>query len=153
MYKRTHIPEDLRTSIFVLLPKKPRATDCSDFRTISLMCHVLKLLLIIIQKRMAHTIDFEISEEQAGFKKNSGTREAIFNLKMITEKYLEKQKDLYICFIDYSKAFDSVKHETIIKSLENINIDENNIAVISRLYWNQQTKIRTSCGISEPAKI
>ena len=52
MYHNTHIPEDLRTSIFILLPKKQRAVDCSDFRTISLMCHTLKLLLF----RVPHSV-------------------------------------------------------------------------------------------------
>ncbi|GFS04911.1 endonuclease-reverse transcriptase [Elysia marginata] len=71
MYHTAYIPEDLKTSVFILLPKKPRATDCSEYRTISLMCHVLKLLLTVIHKRIAQKIDSEISELQAGFRKAS----------------------------------------------------------------------------------
>ena len=52
--------------------------------------------------------------EQAGFRKKSGTREAIFCLKVITEKYLEMRKELYACFIDYSKAFGTVNHDTVL---------------------------------------
>ncbi|GFS23206.1 hypothetical protein ElyMa_005127600 [Elysia marginata] len=48
MNSTAYIPEDLKTSVFILLPKKPKATDCSDYRTISLMCHILRLLLSII---------------------------------------------------------------------------------------------------------
>jgi len=153
MYETAYLPEDLRTSIFILLPKKPKAIECSDFRTISLMCHILKLLLSIIMRRISNHIDSEISEEQAGFKKNSGTREAIFNLKMIAEKHLEKQKDLFICFIDYSKAFDSVNHKTLIETLQNIGIDENDVAIISRLYWNQITRIKTNTSLSDAVNI
>ena len=153
MYETAYLPEDLRTSIFILLPKKPKAIECSDFRTISLMCHILKLLLSIIMRRISNHIDSEISEEQAGFKKNSGTREAIFNLKMIAEKHLEKQKDLFICFIDYSKAFDSVNHKTLIDTLQNIGIDENDVAIISRLYWNQITRIKTNTSLSDAVNI
>ncbi|GFR91754.1 endonuclease-reverse transcriptase [Elysia marginata] len=88
MYHNIHIPEDLRTSIFKLLPKKQRAVDCSNFRTISLMCHTLKLLLTIILRRISDKINRGVGREQAQFRKNSGKREAIFCLRNLTEKYL-----------------------------------------------------------------
>ena len=109
MYTTVYIPEDLKTSIFILLPKKQKAVECSDYRTISLMCHTLKLLLTVILKRITNKIDIEVGREQAGFRKKSGTRE------VITEKYLEMGKELYACFINYSKAFDTtVNHEQLI---------------------------------------
>ena len=89
-----YIPEDLKTSVFILRPKKQKALECSDHRTISLMCHTLKLLLTVILKRITNKIDIEVDCEQAGFRKNSGAREAIFCLKVITEKYLEMGKEL-----------------------------------------------------------
>ena len=113
MYSALYVPSDLRTSVFIVLPKKPRAEECAEFRTISLMCHTLKLLLTIILKKK---INREVGDEQAGFRKNSGTREGIFNLKMIVEKYIKTQKDIYGCFVDYSKAFDTVNHEKLIVS-------------------------------------
>ena len=80
-------------------------------------------------------------------EKNSGTREAIFNLKILAEKHLEYQKDLYVCFIDFSKAFDTVSHEKLIDILSTTDIDENDIALISNLYWQQQTRIRVGMDI------
>ena len=53
------------------------------------------------------------------------------------KKVIEKQKDLYICFIDYVKTFERVKHQELIKVLEQIGIDEKNIIIIANLYWNQ----------------
>ena len=153
MYRHAHIPEDLRTSVFILLPKKPSAVECSDYRTISLMCHFLKLLLTIILRRIKDKINTEVSEEQAGFRKNSGTREAIFNLKILVERHLEVQKDVYACFIDYSKAFDSVNHEKLIDALQKVDIDDNDIALIAKLYWTQNTKIRNKNTTSKPVKI
>ena len=70
------------------------------------MRHTLNLLLTVILKRIK-----EVGCGQAGFRKNSETREAIFYLKVTTEKYLEMGKELYACFIDYPKAFDTVNHE------------------------------------------
>ena len=153
MYRSAEIPEDLRTSIFIVLPKKPRATECSDHRTISLMCHTLKLLLLIILKRITNKINVNVGPEQAGFRKDSGTREGIFNLRLITEKYLEKQKDIYACFIDYSKAFDTVKHQEFLQCLKTTDIEENDIALIANLYWQQKTIVKINNDISEPLKI
>ena len=65
------------------------------------------------------------------------------------EKAIEKQKDLYICFIDYVKAFDRVKHQELIKVLEQIGIDEKNITIIARLYWNQMAAIRVENKLGE----
>ncbi|GFS12569.1 RNA-directed DNA polymerase from mobile element jockey-like [Elysia marginata] len=149
MHHTAYIPEDLKTSFFLLLPKKPRATD----RTISLMCHVLKLLLTVIHKRIAQKIDSEISEMQAGFRKARGTREAICSLKILAEKHIEMQKDIYACFIDYSKAFDSVKHEKLIQAMRKTDIDPNDIALISRLYWTQKTKVRVGKELSDEVDI
>ena len=119
MYSASYVPADLRTSVFIVLPKKkPRAVECAEFRTISLICHTLKLLLTMILRRISDKINREVGDEQAGFRKNSSTREGIFNLKMIVEKYIETQKDIYACFIDFSKAFDTVNHEKLIKCLK-----------------------------------
>ena len=100
IYDTGHIPEDLKKSTFLPIPKKSKAVNCSDYRTISLMSHVTKVLLKVILQRNKTKIDVEISETQSGFRKGRGTREGIFNLRTINERYLEKGKDVYICFID-----------------------------------------------------
>ena len=117
------------------------------------MCHTLKLLLTIILRRISDKINREVGDEQAGFRKNSGTREGIFNLKMIVEKYIEAQKDIYACFIDYSKAFDTVNHEKLIECLKTTDIDQSDIALIANLFWERDTKIRIGNDMSESVKI
>jgi len=153
MYETAYIPEELKTSVFILLPKKSKALECSDYRTISLMCHMLKLLLTVILRRIREKLDAQVGEQQAGFRGNSGTREAIFNLKILSEKCIEVGKDVYACFIDYSKAFDTVSHEKLIETLEKTGIDENDIAIIANLYWQQKTQIKIGTNLTEPVKI
>ena len=153
MYKNAYIPEDLRTSVFILLPKKQKAVECSDFRTISLMCHTLKLLLTVILGRISNKINSEVGKEQAGFRKNSGTREAIFCLRNLTETYIEMNKDIFACFIDYSKAFDTVGHDRLIDILRATEVDENDAALIASLYWNQNTRIRLGSEMSPSLSI
>ena len=113
IYNTGHIPEDLKKSIFVQIPKKPKASICEDFQTISLMSHVTKLLLKIILNRIKIQIDNEVGKEQFGFRPVSGTREAIFCMRMVTERYFAVNKEIYVCCIDYSKAFDKIHHDII----------------------------------------
>ena len=74
-------------------------------------------------------------------------------MKVITEKYLEMRKELYACFIDYSKAFGTVNHEQLISSLSGKKVDDNDIALIAHLYWQQITRIRNGSDLTEPVKI
>ena len=82
-----------------------------------------------------------------------GTREGIFNLRTINERYLEKHKDVYICFIDYEKAFDRVKHEKLCEILKLIGMDGKDIRIIAKLYWEQVAVVRTQKGNSRNIKI
>ena len=86
--------------------QEPKAMIYTEFRAISFMSHDTKLLLKIIQQRMANKIDKEVSRLQSGFRPGTGTREGIFNLRTIFKRATDVQKDVYICFIDYTKAFD-----------------------------------------------
>ena len=87
-------------------------TDCDQHRTIILMSHLTKDLLRILMKRMRNKIFPVISKTQFGFMTDKGTRNAIFALKTLMERSIEVQKDLYLCFIDYSKAL--TKYDTLI---------------------------------------
>ena len=120
IYKNGQIPGNLGDSIFITIPKKPKAKLCTEYRTISLMSHILKIILRVILKRCYNTIDWEIDEFQSGFRKGMGTREGIFNMKIIAEKYIDVNKDIYVCLIDYQKAFDRVNHEKLIECLRGI---------------------------------
>jgi len=148
IYDCGHWPDDLKHSTFITIPKKPKAQDCTEFRTISLMSHVTKVLLKVIQSRIRQKVEQEISEVQSGFRPGVGTREGIFNLRSICERSLEIQKDVFICFIDYSKAFDNVKHHIIIDCLKEIGVDDKDINIISRLYWEQSATVKTKGGMT-----
>ena len=117
-----YIPDDFRRSIYIAIPKKPSANECKDHRTISLMPHAMTLLLKIIQRRIRSKLEIEIAEEQFGFSNGIGTRDGIFAIQALCEQTIEMQKEVYVCFIDYEKAFDKVQHEKMIELLEQQNI-------------------------------
>ena len=148
VYSTGVFPEELLMSVYITLPKQPRATDCSNYRTISLMPHALKIFLKVIQDRISNKIDKEVGETQFGFRPGSGTREGIFCFNILAQKHIEVNEDLFTCFIDYSKAFDRVHHEQLIKCLERIGIDGKDIRIIANLYWHQKAAIRINNELS-----
>ena len=96
--------------MFLPIPKKPTVQKCTDFRIISLMSHVIKVLLKIIQIRITDRIDKKISILQSGFRPEKGTRKGIFNIRTVCERATEMGKDICIRFIDCSEAFDKIKY-------------------------------------------
>ena len=91
----------------------------------------------------------EIAPEQYDFMPDKGTRNAIFVLRRISERAIEKQKDIYACFIDYSKAFDTVRHEPLIDLLKAIDVDSHDVQLLANLYWKQKAAVRHTGEISE----
>ena len=146
------IPTKMKHSVFITLPKKPKAMICTEFRTISSMSHVTKLLLKIIQQRMANKIDKEVGRLQIGFRPGTGTREGVFNLWTICERATDVQKDVYICFIDYTKAFDPVKYFKMIECLSEIGIDDKDLQIITKLHWEESASVRTESGMTSEFK-
>ena len=89
-----------------------------------------KIRLKIIQKRLTPYIDREISIEPAGFIKGRGPRDQIANIRWRLEKVGEVKKEIYFCFIDYSKAFDCVDHNTMWFVVRKMGIPEHLIILI-----------------------
>ena len=112
------------------------------------MPHTIKNFLKIIQDRIGTKIDKEVGETQFGFRPGSGTREGIFCFNILAQKHIEVNQDLFTCFIDYSKAFDRVHHDQLIKCLEKIGIDGRDIRIIVNLYWHQKAAIKIQNELS-----
>ena len=101
-------PQDWKRSVFIPIPKKGNDKECSNYHTIALILHASKVMLKIPQARLQHDMNCELLDVQAGFRKGRGTRDQIANIRWITVKAREFQKNIYFCLIDYAKAFDCV---------------------------------------------
>ena len=117
------------------------------------MSHVTKLVLKVLQQRLATKLTEEVSQLQSGFRTGLGTREGIFNLRMIIERASETQQNAYSCFIDYTKAFDNIKHSKMIECLREIGIDDKDLQIITKMYWEQTAVVRAENGLTEEFKI
>ena len=85
----------LKRSVFIPIPKKGNAKECSNYHTIALISHASKVILKILQASLQQYVNHEIPDVQAGFRKGKGTRDQIANICWIIEKAREFQKSIY----------------------------------------------------------
>ena len=114
-------PQDWKRSVFIPIPKKGNAKECSNDRTIALISHTSKVMLKIFQAGLQQYVNQEFPDVQTGFRKGRETRHQIASIYWITEKAREFQKNIYFCFIDYAKVLDCVDHKKLWKILRDGN--------------------------------
>ena len=148
---------DSTQSLVITLAKKGKLQLCQN---ISLISHPSKVMLKIILNRLQQQAEEIIAEEQAGFRAARSTTEQIFNLRIIGEKYLKHQQNLYHVFIDFKKAFDRVWHEALWATMRKYNTNYASIIrAIANLYDKAQSAVlfngstgewfRTTVGIRQ----
>ena len=121
IWKTQQWPQDWKRSVFIPIPKKGNAKQCSNYCTIMLISHAGKLMLKILQARLQQYMNSELPDVQAGFRNGRGTRDQIASIHWIIGKTREFQKIINFCFIDYTKDFncvDQYKPEKFLRRLE-----------------------------------
>ena len=103
----------------------------------------------ILQARLQQYVNSKLADVQARFRKGRGTRDQIANIRWIIEKAREFQKNIYFCFIDYTKAFDCVDHHKLWKILKEIGIPDHLTCLLRNLYAGQETTVRTGHGTTD----
>ena len=134
-------PTDWTQSLIIPLPKKGNLRQCKNHRTISLISHSSKIMLRIILNRLKKEAEEHLAEEQAGFRAGRSTVEQIFNCRILMEKHLQHQRDLFHNFIDFKKAFDRVWHDGLWQVLRNFGIEEGLIQIMESLYKNSSSAV------------
>ena len=104
IWKTQQWPQDWKRSVFIPIPKKDNAKECSNYHTIALISHASKVKLKILQARLQQYVNYELTDVQVGFSKGRGTRDQIANIHWIIEKAREFQKNIYYCFTDLPKS-------------------------------------------------
>ena len=146
-------PAEFRGSIYVPINKKGDKMDCKNYRTIELIPHVSNIVLGIIHQRMLSYYEQELSETQAGSRKDNGTRDQIMNMRLICEKQIEHNKNVYCCFIDYSKAFDCVDFELMWRTLLSFGIPNYLTGCLNDIYQNQTEEVETVVSRTGPLSV
>ena len=106
-------------------------------------------MLKILQARFQQYVNRELPDVQAGFRKVRRTRDQIANICWIMEKVKQFQKNIYFCFIDYTKAFDCVDHNKLWKILKDMGIPDHLTCLLRNLYTGQEATVRTGHGTTD----
>ncbi|XP_070493805.1 uncharacterized protein [Chironomus tepperi] len=127
-------PEEWKEGLIVKLPKKGDLSSCSNWRGITLLSVISKVFMSVILQRLMDPIETRLRKEQAGFRPYRSCIDQISTLRIIVEQSIEWQSALYLVFIDYEKAFDSIDRECIWTELRNLGVPEKLIRLIREAY-------------------
>ena len=128
-----------KRSVFIPIPKKCNAKECSNYRTIALISHANKIMLKILQAGLQPYVNLELS----GFRKGRAIRDQIVNCRCIIEKARYYQKSIYFCFIDYVKAFDCIDLNKLWKIIQEVGVPDHLTCLLRNLYASQEATVRT----------
>ena len=104
IWKTQQWPQDWKRSVFIPIPKKGNAKECSNCHTAALISHASKVMVQILQVRLQQSMNQELPDVQSGFRKGRGTKDQFSNIHRIIKKQENSRKNVYFCFIDYTKA-------------------------------------------------
>lgn len=145
------VPQDWRDTILVSLFKKGDRSECGNFRGISLLSTVGKVFARILLNRLISAVAVDVlPESQSGFRAQRGTSDMIFSARQIQEKCCEQNLDLYQCFIDLTKAFDTVNRSMLWRVLEKFGCPDKFIYLIRSLHDEMKGRVNFNGVLSGP---
>lgn len=136
------VPDTWNNAEVILLHKKGDITNIENYRPISLLTHLYKLLTKIITNRLTNKLDFYQPPEQAGFRKGYSTIDHLQTIRNLLEKATEYNIPLYLAFIDYEKAFDTIEVWTVLQALDNARVDSRYSDLMKYIYEKATSTIK-----------
>ena len=148
-WKTQQWPQDWKRSVFIPIPKKGNAKECSNCCTIALISHASRVMLKILQVRLQQYMNQELPDVQAWFRKGRGTRNQTANIHWIIEKTRKFQKNIYFYCTDYITAFDYVDCNKLWKFFKRWEYQTIWPASLRNLYAGQKAAVRTGHGTTD----
>ncbi len=122
IWEEEQVPTEWKEGYLIKIPKKGNLSSCSNYRGISLLSIPGKVFKRILLERMKDVVDPHLSDQQAGFRKHRSCTDQIATLRIILEQSLEWNSSLYVNFIDFEKAFDSVDRASLWRLLRHYGV-------------------------------
>ena len=151
--KTGEIPKEFKEALIIVIHKKNSRLDCGNYRPISLLSHIYKVFMSIISSRIKHDLYSSFPASQAAYQPKRGTIEQILALEQIIEKSIEFNNPVHIAFIDFTKAFDSIKLNCLWKLLEKTNVNKRYIKLLKLTYDDSEATIKTDMGLTRSVRI
>ena len=151
-FKNGTTPEAWNNADVVYIFKKGLITKPENYRPISLVNTMYKIYASLLQRRIAKGLDTRIRKTQFGYRKKHSSNQAIHIVRRITELYERHQASLFMVFLDWAKAFDSITHESIISCLERMGVPEQMIKAIEAIYRDPTFQVKDEKSTSTTRK-
>ena len=150
IWKTQHWPQDWKRSVFIPIPKKGNVKECSNYHTIAAISPTSKVMFQILQARLQQYMNHELPDVQAWLRKGRGTRDQITNIHWVIKKAIEYHKNIYFCFIHYTKAFVciTIKYGKLLKT----GIPDQR-CWLRNLYLGQEERVRTGHGTTDLCQV
>jgi sorting nexin-29 len=150
IWRTEQIPTDWKTGLIIKLPKKGDLTQCGNWRGITLLNSVMKVLATIVHDRIYATADSKLRDEQNGFRRSRGCAEHITAIRNILEQASEHSAPLLIVFVDFKRAFDMLKHDAIWEAMRAKGIEEKMVRISRAMYMGADSKVVHKGLVSGP---
>ena len=144
IWREGEVPQQWKNAIIMVLHKKKDRTECGNYRGISLVAHTGKILLKIIARRLSEYCERVgiLPEKQSGFRPNSFTTDMMFVIRRLQELARKKRIPLYVCFIDLTKAYDSVDRTLLWTVLARFGVPQNIVSIICQFHASMRAARR-----------
>ena len=154
IWKTQQWPQDWKRSVFIPIPKKGNAKECSNYCTTVLISHTSRVMLKILQARLQHYMNRELPDVQAGFRKGRGTRDQIANIHWITKKARESsRKTSTSALLTTPKPFTAQITTNSGKFLKEVGIPDHLTCLLRNLHAGQETTVKTGHGTTDRFQI
>ena len=148
IWKTQQWPQDWKNSVFIPIPNKGNAKECSNYCTSALISQASKVMLKILQARLQQYVNHELPDVQAGFRKGRGTRDQIANICWIIKKEESSRKTSTSALLTMPKPL-TVDHNTLWKILKQMGIPDHLTCLLRNLYADQEVTVRTGHGTTD----
>lgn len=150
IWENETFPSEWKNGIIVKIPKKGNLTECNNWRGICVLPTVTKIITKIILNRLKEHLEISINEEQAGFRAGSSCTDHINTVRIIIEQCVEFRSPLHLMFVDFEKAFDSVRRDQIWAALRRRGVPQKIIAIIKASYNGASCRVLHKGKLTEP---
>lgn len=153
IWEEEKIPSDWKKGLLIKLPKKGDLLECDNWRGITLLSIPSKVLSRVILERIKQRVNSRLRKVQAGFREGYSCTDQINTLRIIIEQSTELQSSLYILFVDFEKAFDSVMRKKMWKAMKEFGIPKKIIKLTQEMYENYTCQVLHQGMLSEPIPV
>lgn len=153
IWRVEQVPSEWKEGYLIKIPKKGDLSSCSNYRGITLLSLPSKVFNRVILNRIKDIVDPQLRDQQAGFRSNRSCTDQIATLRIILEQSLEWNSPLYVNFVDYEKAFDSVDRATLWKLLRHYGVPDKIVSIIRKSYEGMTCRVVHSGQLTDPFQV